>query len=298
MAVTADLMRPPVSVPAVITPQNGASVVRRYGGVTGAPVQPLTGGMVAGIFAPGGTGKTTLAATITDSELGRPAAIINMRGNPHVVMSKSDVIDVYDAKSFSQVEDIRAAMENDRNCPYKTIILDTVTEMLAKDLKDRHGAMVDFDWNKYNLSTGAMLQFHRNFIDMARGPQRFNVIFIYQEALEMRAIRGKKESPRGEVALNKALQFQVPGLLTILGRLYVAEDIAPYRRVLDFRPIETIHQAKLQLDPNDPIMAQIPMEVFNPSMASLVDTIVGRKPWPTEKHRDPFMGAAPAAKRA
>jgi ABC-type branched-subunit amino acid transport system ATPase component len=73
----------------VLTKENAARVIKSYGGVEISPVSSPDRGLVLGIYGPGGVGKTTLAATITDAadELGSPALLLNARGNPHVIAS-------------------------------------------------------------------------------------------------------------------------------------------------------------------------------------------------------------------
>lgn len=271
----------------VLTPENAGTFMRTYGKIESRPVSELTGGVALGIFAPGGIGKTTLAATVTDSVYGSPALYLNARGNPHVVSSYADRIQVQDIWKFKEQEDIRKDMLADANCPFKSVILDNVSEMFGMDLRDRYGADADVDWTKHSATTADVLQLVRNWVDMTTGPLKLNVIFVFQEVPEAREIRGQKVLSRSELAFNKALQFQVPTIITFLGRLYIVQDVEPYTRLLDFRPIETLHQAKFQIDRNDPRTKDIPMEWWNPSLAPLLDTLKGGLRWPTEKHAKP-----------
>jgi hypothetical protein len=244
---------------------------------------------VANKFVVHNSGKTTLAATITDAadDLGSPALLLNARGNPHVIASYAGKIDIADITRFDQVEKIRADMLRDKAMPYKSIIIDNVTELWSMDLRDRYGPMTTVEWTKHSASTSDIMQLVRNWIDLAEIGPKLNVIFVFQETPETRDIRGRTGVIVSEVAFNKALQSHIPSLINFLGRLYIHTDQPPYRRVLDFRPIDTIHQAKLQVDRDDQYASQIPFEIFNPSLASVLDTIRGKKPWPVEKHSDP-----------
>ncbi len=59
---------------------------------------------------------------------------------------------------------------------------------------------------------------------------------------------------------------------------------------LDFTPDEAVSQAKHQIDPHDAQAKQVPYEIYNPSLASIIDTFKGGKPWPVERHRKPGGG--------
>lgn len=241
------------------------------------------------------SGKTTAAATITDSELGAPALYLDARGNPHVIASYTNRIDTIEVRKFDEVAAIRRDLENDRDCLYKSVIIDNCSELFFMDLRDTYGPDADVTWQQHSRVTADLLQMHRNFVDLSTGRHRMNVIFVYQEAPEARTIRGKDVPSRSEISLNKSLQAQVPSIVNFLGRLYVVDQSPSWVRVLDFTPSETLHQAKLQVDPNDEYAKQIPYELFNPSLASILNTIRGRQPWPTELHADPKLKGGGAA---
>lgn len=267
----------------LLTPENAARTIRKYGKLEATPVTSEDRGLAIGIYGPGGVGKTTLSATITDSPIGAPAFYIDARGNPHVISSYSDRIDMVTISRFAQLEEIRRDIIADKEFPYKTIILDNVSEMWSIDLRDRYGATADVDWQKHSATTADILQLIRNYFDLSTSGPKVNIVFVFQETPEQRTIRNQAVS-RSELAFSKALQSHVPTLVNFLGRLYQMADTPPYTRMLDFRPVETVHQAKLQIDPSDPFAKQMPMEVYNPSLASILDTIRGKKDWPTAKH--------------
>jgi hypothetical protein len=53
---------------------------------------------------------------------------------------------------------------------------------------------------------------------------------------------------------------------------------------LDFRPIEKFHVAKHQIDPEDPFARQIPMQIFNPHLGHILDTLKGGIDFPVNQH--------------
>lgn len=277
----------------ILTPANATDFMRTYGKITSRPVSEMTSGVKMGFYGPGGGGKTTLVGTAVESEWGSPMLLLNARGNPHVIASKSDRIQVMDVKSYREVEDIRKDLAADPDCPFKSIAIDTVSELLALDLRDRYGATTAIEWTMHSASTADILQMVRNYSDLADWGPRLNVFFVFWDTYEKRKIRGQ-DVDRNELQLNKALQAQVPGLINWLGRVYVAEGEPNYTRCLDFRPIETETVSKHQIDPNDPIQASIPMQQYRPHLGHILDAIKGGIPFPTASHtlRAPRAGAA------
>lgn len=270
-----------------LTPDNAAAVVKRYGGIVATDIAATKEdrGVGLGLYGPGGAGKTTISATITDSELGGPALYLDARGNPHVVGTRyAGRIQVLPITKFAEVERVRADIAKDRDFPFKSVILDNVSEMFYMDLRDRYGPAAEIDWTKHSATTADVMQLVRNWMDLTTTGPKINVVFVFQEVPEARTIRSQAIPSRSEIAFNKALQSQVPTLINFLGRVYQYEDVPPYRRMLDFRPVETVHQAKMQVDPEDEFARQIPFEIYNPSLAPIIDTLRGRQPWPVEAH--------------
>lgn len=268
-----------------LTPQNAAAAIKGWGGFVVQPVSNMDKGLALGLYGPGGIGKTTLAATITDSIHAPRALLLNARGNPHVIGSYADKIDVIDISKYDEQEKIRQQVLKDgANFPYQSVIFDNVSEVFYRRLTELYGPIADITWQKHSATTADMLQLVRNWMDLTEGGPKINVIFVFQEVPETRTIRGQEVPSRSEIAANKALQSQIPTIINFMGRLYQMEDTPPYRRMLDFRPVESVHQAKFQVDMTDPVTKEIPMEVWDPSLASLLDTIRYHKPWPTSKH--------------
>lgn len=279
-----------------LTPENASALVRRkptYGGKLITKLSDAANrGLILGLYGPGGIGKTSLAATITDSPLGAPALLLDAKSNPFVISSYEDRIDMITIDKFPDVESVRADIVRDKDCPYKSIIIDNLSELYAMALRDAYGPTADVTWQMHSRTTADMLQLVRNYIDLALGKLKLNIIFVFQETSEERTVTGangkEKDKVRiSEIAMNKACQSAVPAIVNFMGRIYVTGTEPPWPRVLDFRPIETMHQAKLQVDRDDEHAKQVPHLIYNPSLASVLDTIRGRKPWPTDAHADP-----------
>lgn len=272
----------------VLTPENAAQFMRKWGNIEVRTVDNIVAGLKIGIYGPGGSGKTTTVATACDSPLGRPMLHINARGNPHVVASRKADIEVVDIMKFKEVEDVRKDIVKALgrgDFPYKSIALDTVTDMVSQDLRDRYGDMADIAWTQHSATTADGLNLIRNFSDIADN-YGINVFFVFQEVSEDREIRGQKIS-RSELALNKALQSQAPGIINWLGRLYIEDDAPRYTRCLDFRPIEKQQVSKYQVDPDDERFKGILMEIYDPNFGDIIDAVKGGTPYPVDAHRKP-----------
>lgn len=267
-----------------LTPDNAASYMRTYGRIASRPVNEMTSGVKMGFYGPGGGGKTTLIGTAVDSEFGSPLLLLNARGNPHVIASKNDRIQVMDVKSYKEVEAIRKDLYNDTDCPFKSVAIDLVTELWALDLRDRYGVDTEVKWEMHSATTADMLQMVRNWTDMADWGPRINVFFSFYDTPEKRTIMGQ-DVERMELAFNKALQAQIPGLVNWLGRVYVAEGEPNFTRCLDFRPLEKIGVSKHQIDPDDVLQRDIPMQIYRPHLGHILDTMKGGIPFPTALHQ-------------
>jgi len=269
-----------------ITPLNAATVVRKLGGLEVKPVSSEERGLVMGIYGEPGVGKTTLAASITDSVFGSPALYIDARGNPHVVNSYADRIDVVTINKFADLEAIRQDILRQKDLTYKTVIIDTLTEAWAIDLRDLYKPTADVTWQMHSASTADILQTVRNYVDLTTTGPRVNLVFVMQETVEERTVLNQKIN-RYEIHFNKKLQEYLPALISFLGRLYIYESTPPFGRVLDFTPAPTVQQSKIQNDPNDPAARDIPYQIYKPSLAPLLDTIRGHVAWPTSTHIRP-----------
>lgn len=274
--------------PTILTPETAAAFMRKWGNIDSRPVNEIVAGLKIGIYGPGGAGKTTTVATACNVPRGRPMLYLNARGNPHVVASRGKDITVVDITKFSDVELVRKDIVKALNAddfPFKSITLDTVSDMISQDLRDRYGPMTNVEWTQHSATTADGLNLIRNFSDIADN-YGINVFFVFQETYEDRELRGQKVN-RSELALNKALQSQAPGIINWLGRLYVLDDEPRYTRVLDFRPIEKQQVSKFQVDPDDERFKGILMEVYDPDLGDVIDAVKGGVPYPIEAHRKP-----------
>lgn len=272
----------------ILTPDNAQAFMRKWGGIEPRTVDQIVAGLKIGIYGPGGAGKTTTVGTACDSEHGRPMLYLNARGNPHVIASRGSDVQVVDIQMFKELEDVRKDIVkalNDDAFPFKSVALDTVSEMVSLDLRDRYGPMANLDWTMHSATTADGLNLVRNFSDIADN-YGINVFFVFQETNEDREIRGQKVN-RSELMLNKALQSQAPGIINWLGRLYIDDGPPTYTRCLDFRPIEKQQVSKYQVDPDDDRFRDILMEIYNPSLGDILDAVKGGLPYPIDRHVKP-----------
>lgn len=272
----------------ILTPANASDWLRSYGGIDARPVNEIPAGVKIGIYGPGGAGKTTLLGTALDSEYGGPMLYLNARGNPHVIASRGSNVSVVDMPRFDTVEKVRKDIIKDLaagDFPFKSIALDNISDMVSMDLRDRYGPTTNVEWTQHSATTADGLNLVRNFSDIADN-FGINVFFVFWDVFEDREIRGQKVN-RSELALNKALQGQIPGIVNWMGRLYIMDDAPRYTRCLDFRPLEKQQVSKWQVDPDDARYKDILMEIYDPHLGDILDSIKGGKPYPVEAHLKP-----------
>lgn len=86
------------------------------------------------IYGEPGAGKTYLAATAQDSEDTKPILFIDVEGGTVTIRKRPDV-DVIRVRSMQQVQDTHNKLYADTESYYKTIIIDSLTELQKLDLR-------------------------------------------------------------------------------------------------------------------------------------------------------------------
>src|SRR4051812_4997929 len=80
------------------------------------------------IYGEPGAGKTYLAATAQDSEATSPILFLDVEGGTVTIRRRKDV-DVVKVRSMQQVEEIHNKLYADTERYYKTVIIDSLTEL-------------------------------------------------------------------------------------------------------------------------------------------------------------------------
>lgn len=254
-----------------LTPENART---SFGGLQVIRASDIEYGFCGAIYGQAGTGKTTLAATAADTELGAPLAILDAEGGASVVAHRSD-IDIVPMGKWSDFEDFRKTVSKD--CPWKTLVFDNMSEIntmrqrsLASD-----GMLTIQQHGKVTADMLDMVRFYRD-LSRFRG---INVIFIAWETSVKNESGG--EIKRG-VKFTPALAEAFPGIVDFVGYLKVEPKLPNWGRILDLSPNPRL-DSKFRRSGNSAAM-QIPFQIPNPSLADIIDTVKGGKPWPKDKY--------------
>lgn len=226
------------------------------------------------VYGESGAGKTLLAGTAAFVEELSPVLFLDVEGGT-MTLSQLDStadVDVVRVLKWRTMQDIYDELYRGKH-PYKTVVIDSLTEMqklamgeilgYGKDL-DPGGQIPEFkDWS---LNTEQMRRLVRAFRDL-----EMNTIFTCL-AMEQEHPRKKGVSIK-KPALTKKLAEEIPAFFDVLFYLYAAE-------------VSGVNQRYMQTDKNDRIVAKCRVQGIPPllhpkdiKMESLYDMLV-RNPRP------------------
>jgi hypothetical protein len=278
----------------IMIPDNATEIVkaRKFGGVTALTADDIgRRGMVLSVCGPGGTRKTTFAGTGVESEYGRPMHIIDMNGNAHVLPFNPERF-VTTVTSCDQVDRIMTDYESGYQNDIKLVVFDHCSALYDDKLnggdKKKDGGI---SIAAYNIAQSWLLSLARRCITLSERPPYCSFLFIFQETTEERVQEDENGIPqiikRREINLSNKAQGMFPSIVPFMGFMRYGLNKPPWPTVLDFRPAWHT-QAKFQ--PRGGMLEyldKLPLEMWNPSIATLLDTMVGGQPWPKGKHDRP-----------
>jgi phage nucleotide-binding protein len=82
-----------------------------------------------------GVGKTTLVGTAQDSEHTSPMLLVDAEGGTTTLRKRKD-IDVVSIRSIKQLEEVYAQLKEHNDGYYKTVAIDTLSELQKLDMRD------------------------------------------------------------------------------------------------------------------------------------------------------------------
>jgi phage nucleotide-binding protein len=142
---------------------------------------PETWGLNMVLFGVPGCGKTTLAASAQDSPHGRNVLFIDVEGGTRSIADRAN-IDVIRPESIADVQELYhwlIDMSDVGQEPYKTIVIDTISELQRLGMKDilQKSRDPNFpgiqEWAKSNEQISALVRAFRNLAQL----KGWNVIF-------------------------------------------------------------------------------------------------------------------------
>jgi phage nucleotide-binding protein len=172
-----------------------------------------------------GVGKTYLGATAQDDKALAPLLIIDVEGGTTTVRHRSD-IEVIRASTFNRVVEVWSHLHNmGAKLPWKTVMIDSLTELQKLDMNDIMRGVVNKDPDRdpdvpsqreWGKSSNHMRNIVRRFRDLP-----CNTIFT---ALA----KEEKDGETGQVtvmpSLPGKLANEVPGFIDIVGYLYTNNE--------------------------------------------------------------------------
>jgi len=265
--------------PMVLTPQS----VRKLGGID---VFPVSASQVQGtcllLVSRGGGGKTTLAATVCDSEFvphDQKNLYLDIEGNIQSIRHRTDCefVPIADWDKFEVVVD--AVIAGETRGHYHTITVDNISELIDIKIRDVFGTdKLDIEeqvsWPQWNRVTRDVLAKIRDLRNVSRR-DGINIIFTAWDMAD------KKKPYYATIQANPALYDKIPGILPFIG--YIETDEKDQSRVLHFE-YSNKHVSKWQCSPSD-AAATVPLtfviDIANgPHLGTVIDVVRGDKKWP------------------
>jgi hypothetical protein len=257
-------------------------------------------GVTIGVYAAGGTGKTTFFCSIADRTLNPeghdlPMLIIDsMAGIKSVAHLIGPDLQQLPVQSFTDVEDwIAFARAQPKHLfPWKSIYLDNGTYLMHKALAEQgfHNQVSGSgrtssqpDFNAMTTRITVALQDLRDLsIDYG-----FNLFISFWDSVE--------KTPEGTITGYKAdltpkLSSRVQGILDYIGYLtvmpspVVIDGRNTWVRKLDFSP-NPMQDSKWRVTPAH--QDDIPFELYQATLPAILDTVKRGKPFPTARFRRP-----------
>jgi hypothetical protein len=251
-------------------------------------------GMCLSLAGAGGVGKTTLSVDIINSPIVKRCLFIDIEGGAHVVddeeYSRKDTfkpeegpkMGIVEVTTWLQLERIMQQFIADPG-PFNCAIWDNMSEALEL-CKAKHAfySVVADQLSKWNSITNDMVELFRKGRDIAR-TREFITIYCMWDTAESEDELGAKYKHRG-LHFNPKLAEKFTGVVDFIGWLETpSKPMPPYPPILHFDK-SPMYPTKQRISPRTKALANIPDIHYNPSLADIANTMMGGKPFPTEKH--------------
>lgn len=175
------------------------------------------------IYGEPGAGKTYLCGTAQDSEYTSPILILDVEGGTLTLRERKDV-DVVQVRSIAQIVEVHKMLVEENNGYYKTVIIDSLTELQKLDMRDIMREVVqkrpDLDPDVPSQREWGKSGEHIRRIVRAFRDIEANTIMT---AL-MVADKDENNAVTYLPSLPGKLRAEVPGFLDIVGYLHASVD--------------------------------------------------------------------------
>lgn len=249
-------------------------------------------GVVMGLYAAGGKGKTTFACSLADRKLNPdgndlPMGILDAEaGIKSVAHLLGPDLQEIPCNTVTKLEAfVAAAKVTPKNqFPWKTLALDNLSFIVEQALEEQgfHNQTVagggrTSSQPDYNAMTTRMTVVLRDLRDLSSS-HGCNIIFFLWEQVE-KTESGTVIGHRADIS--PKLGSRVRGMLDFIGYMTVLNDPPHWSRKLDFSPNPDL-DSKMRRRPNE-ASQQIPYELYNANLVDILNTIKRGVPFPAQK---------------
>lgn len=254
------------------------------------------GGICIAISGAKGAGKTLMASNAADCDLVKqragdpnmPVLYLDVEGGMRTVRHRNDCEfrKITDWKSYEKfVDKLVEAPE----LPWGCIVIDNTSELAELCLADAMGAKKDPEWAEYRRLTQNMTTQVRKLRDLARNR---GIVVIFN-VWDFTQTDDTGNIRKVSLDMTPRLMGRFTGAVDMVAWLEVLDDEPPCTRVLHLAGNQRV-MAKFRRAPVGP-EADIPFDLYwrnpedpkNNPLVSLLDTLLGGKPWPIDRHKAP-----------
>jgi len=246
----------------------------------------------------GGVGKTTLASTVVNSPIAHNCLFVDIEGGavviddaedrPGYVPEEGPHLGVVNVTTWGELNVVMQRLITDRKrYGINSAIFDNCSEALELS-KIRHGFYTADKKDRLSLwddITNDMVQLFRQGRDLARNEQ-FVMIFILWDTDRLMETGDPRSGHKRDLGVNPKSAEKLQGIMDYVAWLETPpKPKPPYPPIMHFEYDPEI-PTKKRLNPKQQSMLGIPDLIYNPDMGDIVDTVLGGKPWPHDKHID------------
>ncbi len=249
--------------------QRGLVPIRQFGKLPVYNIKQLQRqGLFWLIYGPGGLGKTSLALTAMDSVYGKPLCLVEIdRGGSVGSHRDCDAILI---KTYRDFRDFMSELQH--GSEWLTIVVDPLTDLMDMCFEEKAALIHSADPRQhYAAMTAEMVKHIKTLRDLSMNSGVNVILTCWEDDFTDEVTKTR----RNGLKLNPALRDRVQGLVTTIGYLTLAGD--DKTRVLQLAPSKR-YATKFRRSDDD-VAQQIPFNIPQPSMAPILDTLIGGKPF-------------------
>jgi len=220
------------------------------------------------IFSPPGHGKTHFLGTAQEDDRTFPMAFLNWEaGDQSLSGLDIDVFDIRDMQDYKEAK----RMLSDKNTPYKSVGVDSVTETQVGGFL----SILDHDKNRGDPDLMAQQDWGVSLVQMRRFIRDFKFLPLHTffTALakdDLVARVGQVKAP----SIQGAFQYDLPGVVDLVAYLAVENVEADDDHPDGIQRILLLHSApKFSVKCRTPWNVVVPAEIVDPSVTALLDAL-------------------------